>query len=301
MDAYKGLASLGLIATAILWGGNHVVIRFIAEQSSPFALVFWRWSLCVLVLFAFSILPLWRIRMVLRARIGSIFVLGFINCILFSLAIIAAPFGTTAANVGLIQATAPLWVTLGGLLFANERLDLGEKAGLLLGFGGTCMLVLSGQEGQPQAFSIRWGDGAALIATLLWAVYSMMLRKSAGIIPPVLQFCSIVLAGYLPLLFGTVVAVQIGIVENPLYQISSAVWWPLLYIGLGATLLGNLFWNYGVHILGAGLASQFLFLAPLCSIFFGALWLDELPTAPGWFGALIVLVGLICSTFRKAR
>ncbi|MGB7241723.1 MAG: DMT family transporter [Sulfitobacter sp.] len=293
------LASAGLITTAALWGGNHVVIRSIADQTSPFDLVFWRWTLSAVALVLFTLVPLWRVRVELRKQAGPIFLLGFINCVVFSLAIIAAPFGTAAANVGLIQATAPLWVVLAGALLSSDGPDMRSRTGLLLGFGGTCALVLSGQCEGGNFADVRWGDAAALIATLVWAAYSLLLRWTPLNVNPVLQFSAIILAGYALLLPLTIFSVQLGIVQNPLAQIPTQIWLPILYVGLGATLLGNLFWNCGVHALGPGPASQFLFLAPLCSILFGAIWLGEIPSILGWIGTVAVLTGLICSTLRK--
>jgi len=294
------LASTGLVATAVLWGGNHVVIRSIAGETSPFELVFWRWTLSTLVLVVFTSVPLWRVRAELRRQAGPILALGFMNCIVFSIAIIGAPFGTSAANVGLIQATAPLWVVLAGAMLFSDYPDLRSRIGLVLGFGGTCALILSGRDGASVYAGVRWGDAAALFATLVWAAYSLMLRRLPRTVHPILQFSAIVLAGYLLLLPVTVFAVRFDFAENPLALPPLEIWGSVLYVGLGATLLGNLFWNYGIHAVGPGIASQFLFLAPLCSIMFGAIWLNELPSLLGSIGAVAVLAGLACATARKA-
>lgn len=275
-----------------------MVIRSIAEQTSPFQLVFWRWTLSALVLIVFASVPLWRARAELRKQAGPILALGFVNCVVFSIAIVAAPFGTSAANVGLIQATAPLWVVLTGAALFSDFPDLRGKIGLLLGFGGTCALILSEREVTSEFAGVRWGDAAALIATLVWAAYSLMLRRVPRTVHPILQFSAIVIAGYLLLVPLTVLAVQLELATNPLDLPPIGIWLSVLYVGLGATLLGNLFWNYGVHSVGPGTASQFLFLAPLCSIMFGAIWLDELPSPLGWVGAVAVLAGLACATIR---
>jgi len=289
------LASVGLVATAALFGGNHVVIRAIAGETSPFALVFWRWTLAALVLAVFAAVPLWRARSVLREYTLPIFALGFLNCVLFSAAIIAAPFGTTAANVGLIQATAPLWVVAAGAAFFSRAPDLRGKIGLLLGFAGACALILSENDAEATITGLRWGDAATLIATLLWAAYSLLLRRGPPALHPVLLFGAIVLAGYALLVPMVIAAVLAGVDGSSLLNPPPSLWLAILYVGLGAALLGNLFWNYGVHTLGAELASQFLFLAPVCSIAFGAFWLGEIPSLLGWAGAVSVLTGLSLS------
>ncbi len=290
------LASLGLIATAALWGGNHVVIRNMADQTDPLALVFWRWTLSALALLLLTGGPLWRARRVLRAHLGRIAVLGFLSCVPFSLAIIAAPFGTSAANVGLIQATAPLWIAAAGTLFLSERASARSTAGLGLGFAGAALLISSGPAAGTLSAELRWGDALALIATLIWAGYTLLLRKIQGILHPVTTFSAIALTGYAALIpchvILTLAASPAGMPLLPPREI-----WPsVAYVGLGATLLGNMFWNFGVHALGPTASSQFLFLAPLCSIAFGACWLQEYLSPLGWMGAVMIILGLVLST-----
>jgi len=294
-----GLASLGLIATAVLWGGNHVVIRDIADQTDPFTLVFWRWTLSALALLIFSAGPLWRARRVVWAYLGRIVALGVLNCVLFSLAIITAPFGTSAVNVGLIQATAPLWIVAAGTLFLSEQVSARSTAALSLGFTGAILLISSGPAAATIPVALRWGDALALIATLIWAGYSILLQKIQGILHPVTLFSAMTLTGYVILLpFYGIVMLTVSAVDITILP-PKEIWPAVVYIGLGATLLGNLFWNLGVHIFGPTTSSQFLFLAPLCSIVLGAYWLSEYLSSLGRFGAIMIISGLILSTVRQ--
>jgi len=293
------LAALGLIATAALWGGNHVVIRNIADQTDPLTLVFWRWTLSALPLLLLTSGPLWRARRVLRAHLARIAVLGLLNCVLFSLAIIAAPFRTSAANVGLVQATAPLWIVVAGALFLSERVSARSKVGLGLGFAGTVLLISSGPDATTVSADLRWGDALALIATLIWAGYSLLLRKVHGLLNPVAMFGAIVLTGYAALIpCYLILTLTVGPGDISVLP-PKEIWPAVAYIGLGATLLGNLFWNFGVHALGPAASSQFLLLSPLCSIAFGAYWLRECLSHLGWLGAFMIMFGLALSMVNQ--
>ncbi|MCY4207231.1 MAG: DMT family transporter [Roseovarius sp.] len=293
------LASLGLIATAALWGGNHVVIRDIADQTDPLTLVFWRWTLSALALLLFSAGPLWRARHVLREHLSRIAVLGFLNCVLFSMAIIAAPFGTSAVNVGLIQATAPLWIVAAGTLFLSEQVSVRSAAGLGLGFAGAALLISSEPAAATITAELRWGDALALTATLIWAGYSILLRKIQGALHPATMFSAIALTGYAALIPCYLLLALTGSPADISVLPPREIWAAVAYIGLGATLLGNLFWNLGVHALGPATSSQFLFLAPLCSIAFGAYWLNEYLSSLGWLGAIMIISGLTLSTLKR--
>lgn len=295
------LASLGLIATAALWGGNHVVIRSVADQTDALTLVFWRWTLSVLILLFLAAKPLWNARKILQEHACLVLALGLSNCVLFSLAIIAAPFGTSAANVGLIQATAPLWVMAAGVLFLAERPNARAKFGLVIGFAGAALLILTGQQQSDFPGGLRWGDMAALIATLIWAGYSLGLRKAPANLHPVTLFSAIVLTGYVGLIVCVAIINLIGDYSISSYLPPKEIWTAVVYIGLGATLLGNLFWNFGVHVLGPTTSSQFLFLAPMCSVLFGRIWLNETLTTLGWIGVVLVLSGLVLSVAGRVQ
>ncbi|MCY4152706.1 MAG: DMT family transporter [Aestuariivita sp.] len=293
------LASLGLIATAVLWGGNHVVIRDIADQTDPLTLVFWRWTLSAVVLLLLGARPLWQARRILRKDLGRLTCLGVLNCVFFSLAIIGAPFGTSAANVGLIQATAPLWITVTGLLFLSEKVSLRNAIGMGLGFAGAVLLISSGPAAANISTELWWGDALALIGTLIWAGYSILLRKMQGVLHPVTLFSAIVLTGYVVLIPCYVILLLAGSSGDISILPPREIWPAVVYIGLGATLLGNLFWNLGVHALGPTTAAQFLFLAPICSIGLGTYWLDEYLSILGWLGAIMIISGLILSTVHQ--
>ncbi|MCG8407630.1 MAG: DMT family transporter, partial [Phycisphaerales bacterium] len=263
--------------------------------------VFWRWTLSALILLFLAAGPLWRARHILWAHFGLVLTLGLLNCVLFSLAIIAAPFGTSAANVGLIQATAPLWVVAAGALLWAERPSGRVKIGLVLGFAGASLLILTGREQSGFPAGLRWGDVAALVATLIWAGYSLALRKAPANLHPVTLFGAIVLIGYVGLVVCCVLMSLLGDFAVSPTLPPKEIWPAVVFIGLGATLLGNLFWNFGIHVLGPTASSQFLFLAPMCSVVFGIIWLNETLTALGWFGMALVLSGLVLSVANKVK
>jgi drug/metabolite transporter (DMT)-like permease len=67
----------------------------------------------------------------------------------------------------------------------------------------------------------------------------------------------------------------------------------IAYTGLGPTMLGNVFYLYGVATSGPTRAAGFLYLSPLCTALFSVVWLGE---QLGWYhaaGIIAIFAGLL--------
>ena len=72
----------------------------------------------------------------------------------------------------------------------------------------------------------------------------------------------------------------------------------IAYVGLGPTMLGNLFYLYGVAAMGPARAAAFLYLSPLFSAVFSIGWLGE---QLAWYhiaGIAAIFSGLIILGYR---
>ncbi len=283
----KTAGVIGLAITAILWGGNHVVIRSIADETTPAGVIFWRWTLTIAILLPITGPGLWRNRHRLVAIAGPIFGLGFATCVVFSFAIIAAPFGTSATNVGLIQATSPLWIVMLGLTRGETDVGLLSRIAVPLGFVGSALLILNANGHGSGLSALRWGDGAALLAALIWAAYSLALRNVGSRVSPMHLFSALTLTGYLSLLPVLSILMATGLVQIEAFRPSIRIWPELLYIGILATCAANFLWC--TCSAPAPLRS---FCSPICSTVFSAVWLGERTTGLQALGAFAVMISL---------
>src|SRR6202022_3951028 len=106
---------LALIATAALWGSNHVVARAAREAVPLPALGFWRWRAAGGIL---TIVPRRARRQawpVIRPRLGGLIVGGAVGVGLFSYLLLGGAYQSLAIEVGFINATTPVWVLVLGL------------------------------------------------------------------------------------------------------------------------------------------------------------------------------------------
>jgi drug/metabolite transporter (DMT)-like permease len=276
--APNSLGTLALIATAALWGSNHVVARAAREAIPLPALVFWRWLPAAIVL-TFVALPTMRQAWPeIRPRLGGLIIGGAVGVGLFSYLLLGGAYQSLAIEVGFINATTPVWVLLLGLrMGGGGRVTASMKWGLALAFAGTLLIITKGQLQTLTALHFNLGNLWSLLAAISFAWFSIRARDWTRTIAP---------------LALTVVTAWSGliVVMLPAYLVWVACGGPWLvwsdadtgfalatiaYVGLGPTMLGNLFYLYGVALLGPARAAAFLYLSPLFSAAFSIGWLGE--------------------------
>jgi drug/metabolite transporter (DMT)-like permease len=71
------------------------------------------------------------------------------------------------------------------------------------------------------------------------------------------------------------------------------VWTAIIYSGLGALVVGNLIWYYGVSKIGPTRVSMFSNLQPLVALAVAWIALGEVPTIWQGLGAGSIMTGLI--------
>jgi drug/metabolite transporter (DMT)-like permease len=273
----NSLGTLALIATAALWGSNHVVARAARDAVPLPALVFWRWLPAAIILTILALPALRDAWPVIRPRLAGLIVGGALGVGVFSYLLLGGAYQSLAIEVGFINATTPVWVMLLGRWMGGGRLTAGMKAGIALAFAGTLLIISKGQPAMFAGLRFSLGNLWSLLAAMVFAWFSIRVRDWTRTIAP------------LPLMVVTGWAGMI-VVMVPVYVVWLATGGPWLvwnaadlgfaitataYVGLAPTMLGNLFYLYGVAVLGPARAAAFLYLSPLFSAAFSILWLGE--------------------------
>jgi drug/metabolite transporter (DMT)-like permease len=299
----NSLATLALIATAALWGSNHVVARAAHEAIPLPALVFWRWLPAAIVLTIIALPAVRESWPVIRPRLGELIVGGAVGVGLFSFLLLGGAYQSLAIEVGFINATTPVWVLLLGRWMGGGPLSAAMRWGIALAFAGTLLII---SKGRPQAFAeLRFtlGNLWSLLAAISFGWFSLRVSDWTRVIAP------------LPL---TVVTAWSGlaVVMLPVYLVwvaSGAPWlvWngadigfalaATAYIGLVPTMLGNVFYLFGVAVVGSARAAAFIYLSPLFSAALSVAWLGE---RLAWYhigGMAMIFAGLIVISRRSPK
>lgn len=297
-DASQPRVLLGiaaLVATGALWGSNHVVSRAVRDVVPLPSMVFWRWAIgaTILTLIALPALrPAWP---AIRARLGELIVGGVVGVGIFSYLLIGGAYRSIAIEVGFINATTPIWVALLGLRMGEGRVPAATWAALAIAFAGTLLIITKGDPAVIAELDFNLGNLLSLLAAITFAWFSLRLRDWTRTIDA------------LPLSVVTAWSALL-LVFLPVYLIwlaGGGPWlvWPgesrevalgaIAYVALGPTMLGNLFYLYGVATNGPQRAAVFLYLSPVFSAGFAMIWLGE---QLAWFhvaGFVAIVAGLV--------
>lgn len=290
-----GLALALLLLAPALFASNNVVARFGADAVSPFALMFWRWAITAAILLPMVAASVRRSASVLKRHAGRIAVLAAFGMVGTSAGTYFGAQTTTATNIGLIYAAAPVVIVLLDWLVAKRRPGLLQIAGLAAGLSGVAVVILRGDLTALGEVAIREGDVFVAAGATCWAVYSVLLRGLQTGLDPVPLFAVLAAAGALlsvPLYGAELAAGGIAVVEG---RGLVAIVLVALLAGLGAPLAHAVL----TKSLGPGRTGMILYLIPVYNAALAWVFLGEEIHGYHVVGAALVLSGVYLSLARR--
>lgn len=283
-----------LTLTALLWSSNFVIGRALHDAITPATLNFLRWALALLVLLPVTLVDLRRHRAVLLQHWKLVALLGLTGIAAFQTLAYLALTQTTALNTILLTSLAPLAIVVLSWLALGERISRVQVAGLVTSLGGAAVLILHGEVEALVALRFNAGDLWMLVAVVLWAVYSVLLRSRPAQVPPLALHTASVGAGALWMLplFGWEATRGGGLPTDP------TVWLAIGFIAVFSSAIAHAMWVRGVATIGANRASVFIHLMPLFGAVLAISFLGEQLATYHAVGAALVLCGVVL-TSRK--
>jgi len=289
------LGACALLLTAGLWGSNHVVARAIHEMVPLPALVFWRWAIALTILTPAAWWEIKRYREPLLRQSWDIAIGGTIGVGVFSYLLIGGAYQSLALEVGIINATTPVWVAILAWVYGQSRTGWEGWIGLLLALVGTVTILAKGSASTLGALDIRLGNLWSLLGAIAFAWFSLRVRTWSREIGPLSLTAATAWAGLIgvmlpvyliSLLFGGPLLVHEG--SDLPYALSATA-----YVALGPTLLGNVGYLYGVSALGPERAAAFIYLSPIFSAILSVIWLGETLQSFHFAGFSMIFSGLL--------
>ena len=215
-------------------------------------------------------------------------VLGITGGSVYFLAENAAMLFTTATNTSLIVCSCPLFAML---LFAvvyrhSEHISKVQALGSVLACMGMAVVVLNGH------FVLHLsplGDLLAFAACLCWAVYSLLMK-------PATERYSTLFITRKVFFYGLVTIIPYYLIVPGFPSLDvllrSDVLWNLLFLGVVASMICYVAWNWVISRLGAVVATNWVYFNPITTILFAWWLLHEQITI--WFllGTVFILLGM---------
>jgi drug/metabolite transporter (DMT)-like permease len=290
----RWVAYVLLTLTVFFWGSNAIVARGFYTDVSPLTLAYWRWTTACLFLLPFAWPYLRRDWAVIRSSLSTLIVLGALGISGFNSVLYHAAHSSSAVNITLIQTAMPVVIILLGFGIYGERIKRGQAVGVLLGLLGALVTISHGSLDTLLQLDFVGGDLWMVLATLLYALYSVLLRGRPEIHPLSFLGTTFIIGS----LFLLPWYLAERIVVPDAVNFSSGLLASVLYIAIFPSILSYLFWNHGVARVGANVAGLFITLMPIFTAVMGLLILGE-PLY--WFhlaGLILILLGIVLFSYQ---
>ncbi|OZB98632.1 DMT family transporter [Paenibacillus sp. XY044] len=285
---------LTALLTILIWGTTFISTKLLLTDFEPFDILLLRFAIGYLALLAVHprIIPFRRIKEELLFA-GA----GLCGVTLYFLLENVALTYTLASNVGIIVSVAPFVTALTARLILKEgRLDGLFFAGFVVAMSGVVLLMLQG------SYMLKLnplGDSLAALACVFWGIYSILTRKISRLGYPIIA-CTRRIFFY-GLLFMLPILFTQGLPGNLQRLSDGANLANLLFLGLGASALCFVTWNWSVGVLGPVQTSVYIYLVPAITVAAAVLVLHENITGIALWGALLTVAGLVLSERRGVQ
>ena len=250
------LGHLAVVVTITIWATTYVLTKALLTRLVPSQILVVRSILGLAVLTIISPGKLEYAKPLDRLYIA---LAGFCGIFLYYFLENTALLYTSATNVGVIVAAAPFTTLLASRIFLKEeKLRLSYFAGLALSMGG--IIILTASDGADLGVN-PYGDFLALLAICVWAIYTTLTRVIGRSGYPNLKVTRTM---FFWGLVGHTIALVAGGHSLPMQTIlEKEVLLPLLFLGLVASALCFVLWNYGLRSIGPVTSSFYLYLSPV--------------------------------------
>jgi drug/metabolite transporter (DMT)-like permease len=281
-------AYLLLTFTALFWAGNSITGRAARDLVPPVALSFWRWSIALALLLPLAWPHLRRDWPALRARWPIVLLLGGLGIGAFNTLLYTGLQTTTALNAMLIQSAQPALILIVGALVMHDRTSPRQIGGVLVSLVGVLTIIARGDPAVLLALRLNAGDMIIGMGALLWALYSVLLRKRP-VVHPLSFLAASILVGVTVIapFYGAELWAGRRIV--PVGESALAI----AYVSVFPSFLAYLFFNRGVELIGSAATGQYMNVMPLMGAGLAMLFLGEALHLFHVVGLVLIVAGIV--------
>lgn len=274
--------------TIFIWGTTFISTKVLLVDFHPIEILLLRFVIGFLALLVVFPHPLkiksWK-------QEGMFMLAGICGvCMYYLLENIALTY-TMASNVGVITSSAPFFTAILIHLFVKEeeKLHANFFVGFIVAMAGIFLISFNGSTLKLNPV----GDLLSIAAAFFWGCYSILGRKISkygyNTIQTTRRTFFYGLLFMIPTLFFMDFSTDLKRFANPVNLGN------LIFLGLGASALCFVTWNYAVKILGAIRTSVYIYIVPVITVVTSMIVLKEKITLIAAIGTLLTLCGLVLS------
>lgn len=290
----KTIGHLVAFLTVFIWGTTFISTKLLLRSFSPLEVLIFRFVIgyiCLLIIYP-------RFIKTKSFKEELLFILaGICGVTLYFLFENIALTYTLASNVGIITAIAPFFTAIMAHFFLKGE---SFKIQFFIGFSVAILgIILITFNGNYVLKLNPIGDILAVLACLFWALYSILMKKISTLNYHNIGCTRRVFFYGIVFMIPSTLFLDFNLdfsrFTNPINLIN------ILFLGIGASALCFVTWNWCVKILGAVKTSTYIYLVPVITLASSYLVLNENITKIALIGAALTILGLIISEKKPKK
>lgn len=285
---------LALTIVPLIWGSNFIIGKVLAGIISPFALTTGRFTVAFLTLlpiYLYNRKNLPPVKITLQVLL-LLFVLGLTGIFGFNTLLYEGLKYTSPVNATLINALNPSLTVLLAFLVLKDKLNSGQILALACSFVGVAWIAMQGKPENLISLTFNHGDLVILFATLIWAIYTIGVKKVAKTMSPMVITIYSIFMGLMVLYPAT----YVELTNQPIGPLDWKSILAVFYLGIFPSVVAFWLWNRGIAQVGPGKAAMFYNLIPLFAAIMSYIFMSEHPSAYHLVGGALILLGVIWGT-----
>ncbi|MGE5072499.1 MAG: EamA family transporter [Anaerolineae bacterium] len=290
---------IALLAIYIVWGSTYLAIRFAVDTIPPFLMAGVRFLISGLILYGWRRLAGDSAPTARQWRSGAI--VGLLLLVGGNGVVSWAEQRVASGIAALIVASIPLWVALIDALRPHGvKPDWKIILGLLIGFGGIVLLVVSsGGHSAAEGVTIA-GVIGLLLAAFLWSLGSIYGRDADMPQSSLLGTGIEMLAGSAGLFVAATLLGEWKVLD--ISTISTRSLLGLGYLIVAGSLIGFTSYSWLLRNAPVSLVSTYAYVNPVVAILLGAWLANEVLNLPIILSALVIIASVVViNTSKQSR
>ncbi|MEI4769057.1 DMT family transporter [Psychrobacillus sp. FJAT-51614] len=284
-----------LIIATLLWGGNFVYGRTVADQIPPFTFAFIRWCVAFIIFLPIVWMPLKKEWKQIKRYWQIVLAMSFTGIVGFTAFLYLALHYTTSINASLVNTSTPILIYIISFVFLKERLNKNQLFGTFISLIGLLFIISKGSFQSFLELSFNRGDLLVVTAVICWSIYSILVKQYSQRLPVHSTFQVTILMGII-ILFPFFLYETWNPTINVIWTAKSIS--AIFYTGIFASIVAFLSWNTGVVKIGANKAGIYLNLIPVFATVFAVLFIGESIQLFQVIGGIFTILGVYL-TSRK--
>jgi len=287
------VAYLALLAVCIFWGTTYLGIRIAIETLPPAFVIFARFTLSGSILLILARLrgaQIPRGREFWMACLCGVIVLGIGNA-----AAVYAEQLIPSGLTGLLSTLSPFYLTGFEALLGGEALHAPTIAGMVVGFGGTALLLLPGTGVGTLGNSTLIGFAIMQVGTVAWTWGSLIQRRQPARAHP------IVVGAVQQLAAGLVYIPVVALLPAHSIVFSQRSVWAVLYLVFFGSIVGYSAFIVAMDRLPVAIVSIYPYCNAVVAMGLGWLFFREPFGLRETLGMVIIFAGVGVVKWQSAK